>query len=69
MKDDKHKSVILYAEWKKPLQNLSLEQKGRILDALLDFPDGIIRQALKNDSIPVFILYTVYHLLHDYMPH
>ena len=42
MKDDKHKSVILYAEWKKPLQNLSLEQKGRILDALLDFPDGII---------------------------
>lgn len=42
MKDDKHKSVILYTEWKKPLQNLSLEQKGRILDALLDFPDGII---------------------------
>jgi DnaD/phage-associated family protein len=42
LKDDKHKSVILYAEWKKPLQNLSLEQKGRILDALLDFPDGII---------------------------
>lgn len=42
MKDDKHKSVILYAEWKKPLQNLSLEQKGRILDALLDSPDGII---------------------------
>ena len=42
MKDDKHKSVILYAEWKQPLQNLSLEQKGRILDALLDFPDGII---------------------------
>lgn len=42
MKDDKHKSVILYAEWKKPLQNLSLDQKGRILDALLDFPDGII---------------------------
>lgn len=41
MKDDKHKSVILYTEWKKPLQNLSLEQKGRILDALLDFPDGI----------------------------
>jgi DnaD/phage-associated family protein len=42
LKDDKHKSVILYSEWKKPLQNLSLEQKGRILDALLDFPDGII---------------------------
>ena len=42
MKDEKLKSVILYAEWKKPLQNLSLEQKGRILDALLDFPDGII---------------------------
>lgn len=40
MKDEKLKSVILYAEWKKPLQNLSLEQKGRILDALLDFPDG-----------------------------
>lgn len=42
MKDDKHKSVILYSEWKKPLQNLSLEQKGQVLDALLDFPDGII---------------------------
>lgn len=37
----KHKSVILFSEWKKPLQALSLEQKGRILDALLDFPDGI----------------------------
>lgn len=37
----KHKSVILFSEWKKPLKALSLEQKGRILDALLDFPDGI----------------------------
>ena len=37
----KHKSVILFSEWKKPLQALSLEQKGRILDALLDFPEGI----------------------------
>lgn len=32
-------SIILYKKWKKPLQRLSLEQKGRILDALLDFPD------------------------------
>ena len=37
----KHKSVILFSEWKKPLEALNLEQKGRILDALLDFPDGI----------------------------
>ena len=37
----KHNSVILFAEWKRPLRVLSLEQKGRILDALLDFPDGI----------------------------
>ena len=41
MGEKKHKSVILFSEWKKPLQMLSLEQKGRILDALLDFPDGI----------------------------
>ena len=41
MGEKKHKSVILFSEWKKPLRILSLEQKGRILDALLDFPDGI----------------------------
>lgn len=40
MKDKKHRSVILFSEWKKPLRALSLEQKGLILDALLDFPDG-----------------------------
>lgn len=37
----KHNSVILFAEWKRPLRALDLEQKGRILDALLDFPEGI----------------------------
>lgn len=41
MEDKKHKSVILFSEWKKPLRGLSLEQKGQILDALLDFPDGL----------------------------
>ena len=41
MKEKKHKSVILFSEWKKPLQPLSLEQKGRLFDALLDFPDGV----------------------------
>lgn len=35
-----HTSVILFSEWKRPLSALSLEQKGRILDALLDFPSG-----------------------------
>lgn len=40
MEDKKHRSVILFSEWKKPLRALSLEQKGLILDALLDFPDG-----------------------------
>lgn len=38
MKETKPKSIILYKEWKIPLQCLSLEQKGKILDALLDFP-------------------------------
>lgn len=38
MKETKPKSIILYKEWKTPLQCLSLEQKGKILDALLDFP-------------------------------
>ena len=41
MKEKKHKSVILFSEWKKPLQALSLEQKGRLLDALLDYPNGV----------------------------
>lgn len=40
LEDKKHRSVILFSEWKKPLRALSLEQKGLILDALLDFPDG-----------------------------
>lgn len=40
LEDKKHRSVILFSEWKKPLRSLSLEQKGLILDALLDFPDG-----------------------------
>lgn len=35
-----HTSVILFSEWKRPLSALSLEQKGHILDALLDFPSG-----------------------------
>ena len=41
MKEKPHKSVILFSEWRKPLQALSLEQKGQLLDAILDFPEGI----------------------------
>lgn len=37
---DKLNSVILFAEWKRPLSGLSLEQKGILLDALLDYPDS-----------------------------
>lgn len=35
----KLKSVILFSEWKRSLVRLSLEQKGMLLDALLDYPD------------------------------
>ena len=35
----KLKSVILFSEWKRSLVSLSLEQKGMLLDALLDYPD------------------------------
>lgn len=40
MKENKHRSVILFSEWQRPLGALSLEQKGRILDALLAYPSG-----------------------------
>ena len=40
MKGQSQRSIILYQKWKKPLQRLSLEQKGRILDALLNFPEA-----------------------------
>lgn len=39
MKEEEQKSIVIYKSWKKPLRKLSLEQKGRIFDALLDFPD------------------------------
>lgn len=35
----KLKSVILFSEWKRSLVRLSLEQKGMLLEALLDYPD------------------------------
>lgn len=37
----KLKSVILFSEWKRSLVRLSLEQKGMLLDALLDYPDKV----------------------------
>ena len=40
MKEEEQKSIVIYKSWKKPLRKLSLEQKGRIFDALLDFPDS-----------------------------
>lgn len=36
----KMKTVMLFTEWKEPLSILSLEQKGKLLDALLDYPDS-----------------------------
>lgn len=39
MKEEEQKSMVIYKSWKKPLRKLSLEQKGRIFDALLDFPN------------------------------
>ena len=40
MKEAEQKSIVIYKSWKKPLRRLSLEQKGRIFDALLDFPES-----------------------------
>ena len=40
MKEEEQKSIVIYKSWKKPLQKLSLEQKGRLFDALLDFPNS-----------------------------
>lgn len=37
---EEQKSIVIYKSWKKPLRKLSLEQKGRFFDALLDFPDS-----------------------------
>ena len=49
--------------------NKPTKRTTRMYEASPEEYAASIRQALKNDSIPVFILYTVYHLLHDYMPH
>ena len=40
MTEKKHRSVILFGEWQRPLGALSLEQKGMLLDALLAYPEG-----------------------------
>ena len=40
MKEEEQKSIVIYKSWKKPLRKLSLEQKGRLFDALLDFPNS-----------------------------
>ena len=37
--DEGKKSVILYTEWAQPLQALSLEDKGRIFDAILSYSE------------------------------
>ena len=49
--------------------NKPIRRTTRMYEASQEEYAACIRQALKNDSIPIFILYTVYHLLHDYMPH
>lgn len=36
---DEKKSVVLYVEWAKPLASLSLEDKGRIFDAILQYTE------------------------------
>ena len=36
---DEKKSVVLYTEWAKPLSSLSLEDKGRIFDAILSYSE------------------------------
>ena len=36
---DEKKSVVLYTEWAKPLSSLSLEDKGRIFDAILQYTE------------------------------
>ena len=40
MTEKKHRSVILFGEWQRPLGALSLEQKGMLLDALLAYQIG-----------------------------
>ena len=37
--DEGKKSVILYTEWAQPLKGLSLEDKGRIFDAILSYSE------------------------------
>ena len=37
--DERKKSVILYTEWAQPLKTLSLEDKGRIFDAILSYSE------------------------------
>ena len=37
--DEGKKSVILYTEWAQPLKVLSLEDKGRIFDAILSYSE------------------------------
>lgn len=37
--DEEKKSVILYTEWAQPLKALSLEDKGRIFDAILSYSE------------------------------
>lgn len=37
--DEGKKSVILYTEWAQPLKTLSLEDKGRIFDAILSYSE------------------------------
>lgn len=39
--DEEKKSVILYTEWAQPLKALSLEDKGRIFDAILSYSETV----------------------------
>ena len=48
----------------KPIKHSTLQ-----FEASAEEYAACIRLALKNNNIPVPILYTVYHLLYEYMPH
>lgn len=51
--DEEKKSVILYTEWARPLQNLPLEDVGRIFQAILDYAETKKEPAFDNRAAAV----------------
>ena len=49
--DEEKKSVILYTEWAQPLKALSLEDKGRIFDAILSYSISIHAPREGSDAV------------------